>query len=100
MDERSWQVIMEEVTDPGEVAKARLRRESFDRNFAWLRAHASEVYEAHRGRCICVSGQEVFASETPEGALSLAEIAHPNDPGRFVQYIPAEKMARIYADKG
>ncbi|HEY6329184.1 MAG TPA: hypothetical protein VI756_07595 [Blastocatellia bacterium] len=91
MDDQNPQIIMEEVNDPGEVAEARLRREFFDRNFDWFRAHALELYAAYRGKCICVSGQEAFAADTPEGAIALAETAHPNDFGSFVQYIPAEK---------
>jgi hypothetical protein len=31
---------MEEVTDPVELAKARAQRKRFDRNAAWLQAHA------------------------------------------------------------
>jgi hypothetical protein len=29
--------------------------------------------------------------------LALATAAHPEDDGRFVHYIPREKVARIYA---
>jgi hypothetical protein len=35
---------MEEVTDPDELAKARTQWERFDRNTAWLQAHASEIF--------------------------------------------------------
>ena len=87
---------VEEVTDPAEVSEARIRREKFDRNFAWFHAHAPQVYEAHRGEFICVAGQEAFAAATPQEAVAKATDAHPADEGRFVQYIPAEKMARVY----
>lgn len=90
---------MEEVTDPEEVSKARVRRAQFDRNFAWLRTHATEVYEKNRGKFICVAGEQVFADDTSEGARALADAAHPGDQGSFVQYIPKEKMARVYADQ-
>src|SRR2546426_1132511 len=36
-------MVMEEVTDPEELAKARMQRARFDRNSAWLQAHAKEV---------------------------------------------------------
>jgi hypothetical protein len=91
-------IIMEEVTDPEELAKARARRLRFDRNAAWLQAHASEVYPRHRGKCICIAGEELFVADTPEEALALATAAHPEDEGRFLRYIPREKVARIYAD--
>jgi hypothetical protein len=92
-------IVMEEVTDSAEVSKARIRREKFDRNFAWFRAHAPEVYEHHRGKFICISGQEVFAATTSEDAIAQAAAAHPEDEGRFVQYISLEKMARVYANQ-
>lgn len=91
-------VVMEEVTDPEELVKARAQDERFDRNFAWLQAHAAEVYTRYRGQCICIAGEELFAADTPEEALALATAAHPEDDGRFVHYIPREKVARIYAN--
>lgn len=91
-------IVMEEVDDPAEVSKARIRREMFDRNFNWLADHASEVYERYRGKHICVAGEEVFAGDTPEEAIALASAAHPEDQGSFVQDIPREKMARVYVD--
>lgn len=92
-------IVMEEVTDPVEVSKARVRREKFDRNFAWFRTHASEVYEQHRGSFICIAGEEVFAAATPNEAVAQATAVHPGDEGSFVQYIPLEKMARVYANQ-
>lgn len=91
-------IVMEEVTDPVEVSRARNRREKFDRNFVWFRTHALEVYDHHRGNFICIAGEEVFAAATPEEAVALATAAHPGDEGSFVQYIPLEKMARVYAN--
>jgi hypothetical protein len=92
-------IEMEEVTDPGEIARARAQRERFDRNSAWLQAHAGEIYPQHRGKCICVAGQELFVADTPEEALALGKAAHPEDDGSFVQYVPRERFARIYADR-
>ncbi len=91
-------VVMEEVTDPEEVARARVQRKRFDRNWAWFQAHAAEVYSRYRGKCICIAGEELFVADTPEEALALATAAHPEDDGRFVHYIPREKVARIYAN--
>lgn len=90
-------IIMEEVTDPEELAKARVQRERFDRNWAWFQAHATEVYTRHRGKCICIASEELFTAETPQEVIALATAAHPEDNGRFVHYIPREKAARIYA---
>ncbi len=91
-------LVMEEVTDPGALAKARAQRERFDGNSAWLQAHVTEVYRGHRGKCICVAGDQLFVADTPEQALALATAAHPEDDGSFLRYIPREKIDRIYAN--
>jgi hypothetical protein len=90
-------VVMEEVTDLNELAEARARRERFERNWAWFEAHAAEVYRSHRGKCICISGQELFVADTPAEVLAWAKAAHPEDDGRFTGIIPKERLARIYA---
>ena len=90
-------LVMEEITEPDELAKARAQRERFDRNSAWLQAYATEVYRDYRGKCICVAGKELFVADTPEQALTLATAAHPEDDGSFLRYIPREKIDRIYA---
>jgi hypothetical protein len=86
---------MEEVTDPKELAQGRSRRERFDRNFAWLQAHGADIYPHHRGKYICIAGEELFVADTPKEVIALAEAAHPEDDGRFLHYIPREKVARI-----
>ena len=52
-------IVMEEVTDPEELAKARSQDERFERNSAWLQSHIPEVYSSYRGKCICVAGGEL-----------------------------------------
>jgi hypothetical protein len=89
-------IVMEEVTDPVEIAKAREQRQRADRSWAWLQSRGMEVYDAHRGKCICVAGEEVFAGDTATEALRLAAEAHPEDNGRIILYVPKEKMERIY----
>ena len=90
-------VVMEEVADPAELAKARAQRERFDWNFAWFQTHVKEIYREHRGKCVCIAGQELFVADSSVNAWALGEAAHPEDDGSFVQYIPLEKVARIYA---
>jgi len=92
-------MVMEEVTDPVELEQARAQDSRFACNWAWFEAHAAEIYAAHRGKCICIAGEELFAADTPEEALSLATAAHPDDDGRFTRLIPLERMPRIYADQ-
>lgn len=87
MSEAPFPYTISEITDPEEIAAARLREEQFLRNVAWLEAHASEVY-SHRGKIICISGQELFVGDTVEEVLARATAAHPDDDGRFTQIIP------------
>ena len=98
MENKQIPLVMEEVADPEELAKARAQRERFDRNTAWLQTRAWEVYTRYRGKCICVAGEELFVADTPEEALALATAAHPEDDGSFLRYIPREKLDRIYAN--
>jgi hypothetical protein len=93
------EVVVEEITDAEESAKAKSRRESFDRNSAWLHANASEVYTKYRGKFICIAGEELFVGNTFAETITKAKSAHPEDDGKFVHYIPKEKVARIYANQ-
>ena len=97
MTNKRTAILMEEVTDADELAEAQALRDQFDRNSAWLQDHASEVYSKHRGKCICIAGEEVFVADTATEALAQATAAHPHDKGRFVHYVPKEKVPRIYA---
>ncbi len=91
-------IVMEEVTDPEELATALEQDERFERNSAWLQEHASEIYTRYRGKCVCVAGEELFVADTPEEVLSQARAAHPEENGNILlRYIPREKAARIYA---
>jgi hypothetical protein len=87
--------VLEELTDPVELAKARARRERFDRNAAWLQAHADEVYSQNRGKYICIAGEELFVADSSPEALALGRAAHPEDDGAFVHHIPLEKIPLI-----
>ena len=89
-------IFMEEVDDAGELEKARAQDVRFARNWVWFEAHASEIYASHRGKCICIAGEQLFVADTPEEALAKAVAAHPDDDGRFTRLIPLERLARLY----
>lgn len=93
MDAQLASVVLEEVTDPEQLAEAQARRRRLERNWAWFEAHAAEIYTQHRGKCICISGGELFVADTAEEALALARAAYPEDDGRFTRYIPQERAA-------
>ncbi len=90
-------IVMQELTDSGELAKARKLREQFDRNSQWLQSHIADVYTEYRGKCICIAGQEAFIADTIDKAIALATATHPEDEGWFTRYIPLERIARVYA---
>src|SRR6266849_713183 len=94
---KSTPLVMYEVTDPEELAKADVQSERFRRNSDWLQAHVPQVYAQHRGKCICVAGQELFVADTAPEVIALAKKAHPDDDGFLLRYIPKVKMDRIYA---
>jgi hypothetical protein len=91
-------ITIEEVTDPIELAKAHRLREQFDRNSAWLEAHAHEVYSKHRGKVICIAGEELFVGDTAREVIDQATKAHPDDDGWFTRYIHKEKLPAVYAN--
>jgi hypothetical protein len=92
-------LVVQEVTDPKELAHAREQDKRFELNWSWFEAHAAEIYSRYRGKCLCVAGQELFVADTPEEVLALATAAHPDDDGRFTRYIPKERTHRIYAHR-
>jgi hypothetical protein len=95
MTESLQRIAMEEVTDPAELARSNPRNARFARNLAWFERHAPEI-ASHRGKCICIAGEELFAAATPDEALALARAAHPDDDGFFLHYLYREKAERIY----
>jgi hypothetical protein len=98
MAEQQPPIVMEEVTDPEELARGQAWRARADRNAAWLQAHAAEIYPCHRGKFVCVAGEELFVADTADEVLALARAAHPEDDAFLLHYIPRDKVARVYAD--
>ena len=91
--------IVEEQLSPEEQAKANAQRARYERNLAWLEAHGQEVYAQHRGRHICVAGQELFVADTVQEVLALARAAHPEDDGPVLWYLSPLPGPRIYANQ-
>jgi hypothetical protein len=89
--------MRQEALDPVERARRDARRAQFDRNSAWFEAHAAEIGEKHRGKHICVAGEELFVADSAQAAWDLAKAAHPDDEGVFFHYVYRERHPRIYA---
>ena len=93
----STPIQMQDVTDADQLAAAHKQRAQFDRNSDWLQRNIADIYARHRGKSICVAGQEVFVADSTKEAIAQATAAHPDDQGWFTRYIPKDKVARIYA---
>lgn len=93
-----YPVTMEIVTDPVELAKARVQDARAKLNYAWFDAHAAELFDQHRGKVLCVAGQQLFVADTTEEVVSMAKAAHPEDDGLITWYVPKERAYRIYAN--
>jgi hypothetical protein len=93
-------IVIEEVTDPKEIARIQAVHAQMRRNSDWLQSHWDEVMPEARGRFLAVACQEAFIADTPEEAWALAKAAHPDDGGAFMQYVIPEPGPRIYAHRG
>jgi hypothetical protein len=93
------QFIIEEITDPAEVARAKAQHERYKRNSDWLQAHWADLLPQARGKFLVVAGQEAFLADTPDQAWAWAERVHPEDHGALVQYVRTYQGPRIYANR-
>jgi hypothetical protein len=92
--------IIEEITDPEEIARALAQHERAKRNSDWLQAHWPDLLPQARGRHLAVAGQEAFIADTPEEAWAMAKAAHPDDTGALLRYVIPHRGPRIYAVRG
>jgi hypothetical protein len=98
MNINTRKITITDENDPVEIAKSQEQLAKFDRNYSWLEAHAAEVF-SHRGKHICIAGQQLFVGDDVKELLAQAKAAHPDDDGPLFRYIPKEKSARIYANR-
>jgi hypothetical protein len=89
---------IEEVEDEQEIARFCAQDEQFRRNSKWLQAHWQDLLPQALGKFLAVAGQQPFLADTPEQAWQLAQAAHPEDRGIWVQYVRPERGPRIYAN--
>ena len=92
--------VLEEVTDPTDIARFRAQDEQHRRNQEWLAAHWADLLPQARGRFVAVAGEEGFVADTPAAAWARARAAHPQDAGAISQYVPKEGGPRIYDHHG
>lgn len=92
-------LILEEVTDPAEIARFRAQDERHKRNLHWLESHWASLLPYVRGRFLAVAGEEAFVADTPEEAWARARSAHPDDDGAFSQYVFKQGGPRFYGNR-
>lgn len=93
------QLIIEEVTDPKQIARARAQDERHRRNSDWLQTHWTDVLPQARGKFLAVAEQEAFIADTAAAAWAWAATTHPEDDGAIVRYIRTEKGPRMYGHR-
>jgi hypothetical protein len=88
-------VVIEEVPMDPELGRLFERAR---RNLLWFNDHAMEleIFKLYRGRYIAVSEGEIFVGDSHQEVERRARDKHPDDMPHF-QYIPREKVYRIYA---
>jgi hypothetical protein len=90
--------VIEEVTDPVEIAASRRGHEQAVRNMNWLAAHWADLLPGALGKVVAVAGQQAFVADTSDEACALARTAHPEDGGLLVQYVSPLRGPRIYGN--
>jgi hypothetical protein len=96
MPERVITMTEEQLT-PEEEAERKLRHEHFLRNVKWFEEHAIEIGQKYPGKHVVVAGGELFVGDTFRETRDRASLAHPEDQGVFIRYIPADRGPRLYA---
>jgi len=97
---RAAKFLLEEVTDPAEIARFRAQDERQRRNLTWLQTHWNDLLPQARGKHVAVAGQEAFLADTAEQAWAWTKAAHPEDNGAFVHYVRQGEGPRIYGHRG
>ena len=92
--------IVEDITDPAEIAGLRARHEQAQRNGDWLESHWNELLPRAYGKFIAIAGQEAFIADTPKEAWAWARASHPEDRGALVEYVLPPGGPRFYANRG
>ncbi len=92
-------MILEEITDPAELARAQAQDERHRCNQEWLEAHWSNLLPTARGRFVAVARQEAFIAPSAAEAWAWVESTHPDDDGAIVRYVRSNPGPRIYAGR-
>ncbi len=93
--------IEEVPTTPEERAANLAELARYRLNVAWYNAHAGEIHRNHRGKYICVAGEELFVGDDPIVVYSEAVTKHPTHKGATLHFrISTHQGPKIYANRG
>jgi hypothetical protein len=81
---------IEAMTEPAELARAQAHRQQFDRNWVWLKDHATEIFRQHRGQYVIVAAEQKFVADTAEAAWARVAEAQIEDRGSFIMQVPKQ----------
>ncbi len=79
-------VIETPPTTEEERARNLAANAEFKKNIAWWNANAHSVSAQHRGKFVCIAGQELFVGDDPAEVIARATTAHPNPGCGFVSF--------------
>ena len=88
------QYVIEDVTNPDDIARFRAQDARHRRNSEWLQTHWAEGLSQARGKFVAVAGQEAFIADTPAEAWAWVDAMHPEGNGALVRYIRPEEGPR------
>lgn len=94
-----YRAVMEEITDPAELTRARAQDERHRCNQEWLEAHWGILLPDARGKVIAVAGRQAFIAATPAEVWAWVESTHPDDDGAIVRYVRPTTEPRIYVGR-
>ena len=92
-------MIVEDVTDPDEIARVNAQHKQARRNSDWLQSHWSDVLPQAYGKFIAVACQEAFIADTSADGYAWARRTHPEDRGALVEYVMPPGGPRFYANR-
>lgn len=92
-------LIVEEITDPVEIARIHAQHAQAQRNGAWLENHWGDLLPNAFGKFIAIAGQQAHIASSAEEAWAWARTAHPDDRGALVEYVLPPGGPRFYANR-
>ena len=100
MNSEQPNIIIEEVSDPLDIARHLEQESQFARNLDWVKSHWDDLAPRAVGKFVAVAGQEAFIADTALGARQWVNSAHPEDRGAWVYFMRPGAGPRSYANRG